>query len=88
MGASFVSRAPALRRWKSGDRELTTIHPALPSPKSKSSDRCAERAGARLAGLGRAHGAAIANAVARVLGQRIRELPLSRERIMSILLNS
>jgi CO/xanthine dehydrogenase Mo-binding subunit len=43
-------------------------------------------------GLGEASvgptGAAIGNAVARVLGQRIRDLPLSRERIMSILLNS
>jgi CO/xanthine dehydrogenase Mo-binding subunit len=43
-------------------------------------------------GLGEASvgptGAAIGNAVARALGQRIRDLPLSRERIMSILLNS
>jgi CO/xanthine dehydrogenase Mo-binding subunit len=43
-------------------------------------------------GLGEASvgpaGAAIANAVARVLGQRIRDLPLTRDRIMSVLLNS
>jgi CO/xanthine dehydrogenase Mo-binding subunit len=41
-------------------------------------------------GLGEASvgptGAAIGNAVARVLGQRIRDLPLSRERIMAALL--
>lgn len=43
-------------------------------------------------GLGEASvgptGAAIGNAVARVLGQRIRDLPLSRERIMSTLLTT
>jgi len=43
-------------------------------------------------GLGEASvgptGAAIGNAVARVLGQRIRDLPLTRERIMSILLKA
>jgi CO/xanthine dehydrogenase Mo-binding subunit len=43
-------------------------------------------------GLGEASvgptGAAIGNAVARVLGQRIRDLPLDRERIMSTLLSS
>jgi CO/xanthine dehydrogenase Mo-binding subunit len=91
MGASFVMKERV--RFEGGKVATATWedYPILRFSEAPEIDiRLIEAPNEPALGLGEASvgptGAAIGNAVARALGQRIRDLPLTRERIMAVLL--